>query len=74
MTRRAPTPIPGCYATPCPKCGENSPCVDHVEVDIGVGVQTGEHQFYCTKHGLFGFSAYESGAIFQDDDAGENGR
>lgn len=48
-------PIPGCFTEKCPKCGTASPCVDHLEVDIGVGVQTGEHQHECPTHGIFYF-------------------
>ena len=40
---------------PCPKCGKISPCVDWCEVDIGVGVQTFDHEYECTEHGGFSF-------------------
>lgn len=55
-----------CASTPCPKCGTDSPCCDHVEVDIGVGTQTGEHQYHCIHHGAFGFSYATGEPIFQD--------
>lgn len=51
----APVPIRGCYSEQCPKCGSPSPCVDHDEVDIRVGTQTGNHEFFCPTHGHFAF-------------------
>jgi hypothetical protein len=48
-------PMTGCGSTPCPKCGERSPCVDHSEVDIGVGLQTWDHEYECPTHGGFSF-------------------
>jgi hypothetical protein len=37
----------------CPRCDLESPCVDWVEVDIGVGVQTGDYQYECPQHGVY---------------------
>ena len=54
--RTPPRPIPGCYSVPCPKCSVPSPCVDHSEVDIGVGMQTWDHEHYCSEHGAFAFA------------------
>lgn len=61
-----PTPMPGCGSSPCPKCGTASPCVDHIAVDIGVGIQTGEHEYCCPEHGGFAFPA-SGGVVFRDD-------
>lgn len=68
-----PMPMPGCYVESCPKCKAQSPCVDHNEVDIGVGIQTFDHRFYCPTHGEFSFNASASWdapivAIFRDDE------
>lgn len=51
----APKPIRGCGSSKCPKCGETSPCVDHNEVDIGIGFQTFDHEYWCPTHGGFAF-------------------
>lgn len=61
-----PTPIAGCSSAVCPKCGTSSPCVDHLEVDIGVGVQTGEHTYLCPTHGGFGYGS-TGNVVFQDE-------
>jgi hypothetical protein len=62
--------IAHCSSTPCPKCGWQSPCCDHVEVDIGVGVQTGHHEYVCRMHGPFGYRGDGSGEpSFMFDDA-----
>jgi len=39
----------------CARCGQNSPCVDWNEVDIGVGIQTFDHEYACPTHGCFAF-------------------
>jgi hypothetical protein len=39
----------------CPRCDQNSPCVDWCEVDNGVGVQTWDHEYQCPTHGRFTF-------------------
>lgn len=57
----------GCGTTACPRCGNLCPCVDHLEVDIGVGVQTGEHSWLCEEHGEFGWSYSTGEVVFQDD-------
>ena len=54
-----------CGTTPCPKCGVDCPCDDHVEVDVGVGVVTGEHEWLCPEHGLFAFAT--GGVVFRDE-------
>jgi len=41
--------------TTCPKCGAPAPCVDYSEVDIGVGVQTFDHEYQCPNCGNFAF-------------------
>lgn len=63
-----PKPIAGCYAEKCPKCQASSPCVDHDEVDIGIGFQTGNHEFYCPEHGAFAF--VEEPGVFANFGAG----
>lgn len=65
---KPPPPMPGCYAEKCPKCGERSPCVDHNEVDIGVGIQTWNHEFWCPTHG--GFAFVEDPGVFANFGAG----
>lgn len=50
-----PKPIAGCGSSPCPKCNESAPCVDHSEVDIGIGSQTFDHEYWCPTHGGFSF-------------------
>ncbi len=54
-----------CVDETCPRCGASSPCFDHIEVDIGVGVMTGEHEYMCPEHGLFAYS--EIGVVFRDE-------
>lgn len=59
--------------TTCPKCGAESPCVDWCEVDIGVGIQTFNHEYECPTHGRFAFvfekdNPTRSKPIFQDDE------
>lgn len=61
-----PKPMPGCGTSVCPKCGAKCPCVDHLEVDIGVGIQTGEHEYYCEAHGAFSFTSAGL-VVFQDE-------
>lgn len=78
-----PQPIAGCYAEKCPRCGERSPCVDHCEVDIGIGFQTWNHEFHCSTHGGFAFveepgvfanfGAGTRKAVFRDEEAGQKG-
>lgn len=55
----------------CLKCDALSPCVNWTDVDIGVGIQTFEHQFECPAHGRFAFVYDEktrtSRAVFQED-------
>ncbi len=46
---------PECGNRECPKCKALCGCFDHVEVDNGVGIQTGEHQWLCETCGLFAF-------------------
>ena len=67
----------GCHAEKCPRCGERAPCVDHCEVDNGVGIETWNHEYYCKTHGRFAFvhdgpadfsSPWKTTVIFQDDD------
>ena len=58
--------MPDCGSSPCPKCNASSPCVDHIEVDIGIGIQAGDHQYWCKTHGLFGWSS-SGDVVFQDD-------
>jgi hypothetical protein len=64
--------------TPCPKCGDKSPCVDFCEVDIGVGVQRWNHEYRCPTHGDFAFvqvaGTYRSQPIFRDDEPPDAGR
>lgn len=50
----------------CPRCGAESECVDWIEVDIGVGIQTGNHEYMCPEHGEFGWS-FDGTAVFRDD-------
>ena len=58
--------------TTCPKCKAASPCVDWCEVNIGVGVQTWDHEYECPTHGCFGFvydeNTHRSAAVFRDDE------
>lgn len=61
--------IAGCGEVPCPKCGTPSPCCDHDAVDIGIGIQTGNHEYVCSTHGPFGWGSYGGDVVFQDDDA-----
>lgn len=55
----------------CPKCGTDVPCVDYCEVDIGVGVQTWNHEYQCPAHGPFAFTynetTHRSEPIFRDE-------
>ena len=51
------------------------PCVDHVTVDMGTGVQTGQHSYYCAEHGEFGIQWEDPHAwsarvvqVFRDDE------
>jgi hypothetical protein len=55
--------------TTCPRCGAASPCVDWNEVDIGVGVQTFDHEYECPTHGCFAFAFehHQTRPIFRDD-------
>lgn len=58
-------------STPCPKCSAPSPLVDYAEVDIGVGVQTFNHEYECPTHGCFAFvydeASHRSKPIFRDE-------
>ena len=58
----APSPVD------CPKCGEECPPCDWVEVDIGVGVQVGNEEWICLTHGVFGVGS-DMRYVFQDDEA-----
>jgi len=63
-----------CHSVKCPKCGAESPCVDHCEVDIGVGIQTFDHKYLCPEHGRFAFASsddrfnFDKKAVFLDED------
>lgn len=59
--------MPGCGSSKCPKCGENAPCVDHSEVDIGVGIQTFDHEYWCPTHGGFVYAPFAAGDLFSKD-------
>ena len=61
MPRR---PMPGCRSVACPECGLAAPCVDHCEVDVGVGVQTFDHEYECPEHGAFAFVLADSPTDF----------
>jgi predicted nucleic-acid-binding Zn-ribbon protein len=58
-------------ATKCPKCGAESRPYDWNEVDIGIGVQTYEHEWECPEHGCFSYvfdqAANRSAPLFRDD-------
>lgn len=58
--------------TPCPKCSSPSPLVDCCEVDIGVGIQTWDHEYECPTHGRFVFvvdkETFKARAVFQVDE------
>lgn len=56
-----------CTRSFCPKCGWSSPCCNHVEVDIGVGTQTGNHEYVCRLHGTFVFPNDGGEPIFPND-------
>lgn len=64
MIRREP--IAWCGPSPCPRCGVVSPCVDHGEVDIGVGTQTFDHEYCCPAHGGFSFSHWDGQVLWRD--------
>lgn len=54
----------------CPRCPDQSvqcPCIDYDGVDVGIGEITGNHIYFCTVHGEFGFSYYSGEVIFRDD-------
>lgn len=37
----------------CPNCGGEAPCIDWVEVDIGIGVQVFDETYECSYCGAF---------------------
>lgn len=41
--------------TACPKCGADCELVDWSEADIGVGIQTFDHEYRCPAHGGFAY-------------------
>lgn len=53
----------------CPRCNAASPCVDWNEVDIGVGVQTFDHEYQCPTHGDFAFvfEGHQAHPVFRDE-------
>ena len=53
-----------CGTNTCPRCSHLCPCLDHDEVDVGVGVIMGNHQRQCPTHGLW---ADQNPTVFQDD-------
>ena len=53
-----------CGTNTCPRCSHLCPCLDHDEVDVGVGVIMGNHQWQCPTHGLW---SDQNPPVFQDD-------
>lgn len=43
-----------CSPVACDVCGSPSRCLSHDSVDVGVGVITGNHLYFCPRHGEFG--------------------
>jgi len=52
--------------TKCPKCRAESAHTDCDEVDVGIGVITGNHCYECPTHGEFCF--HHSGETFWRDE------
>ena len=51
---------------PCPRCKAPTTLYDFIEVDIGVGVQTFDHQYLCPECGEFAFVT--EGVVFREEE------
>lgn len=51
-------------------CGRESPLTDQDEVDIGVGIQTGNHVWTCPEHGDWSINNHDHQPMFRDHDTG----